>query len=99
MGGGGRTWPQCGAVLSPPHHQCVQGAVCQRRTLLGDLYSTRVLLAAVGGEGGSPPIQKHGWIDRPTDITTDRRRYDSPSYMWSAMSVMSSLCLWGCNTG
>ena len=60
MGGDGRTWPQCGAVLRPPHHQCVQGAVCQHRTLLGDLYSTLVLLAAVGGEEGSPPIQEHG---------------------------------------
>ena len=73
MGGGGRTWPQCEAVLRPPHHQCVQGAVCQCRTLLGDLYSTLVLLAAVGGKEGSPPIQEHGgggecgWIDRPTD--------------------------------
>ena len=60
MGGGGRTWPQSEAVLRLPLHQCVWGAAYQHRTLLGDLYSTLVLLAAVGGEEGSSMIQGHG---------------------------------------
>lgn len=71
MGGGGRTWPQSGAMLRSPLHQCVQGAACQHRTLLGGLHSSQVLLAAVGGEEESSTIQGHkgdgdGWTDLQT---------------------------------